>query len=96
MSDLRIDLSLMDGLYKDLLQVSMAFTEIDTVSKNVANVVGHPALAERVGDFSGTWDDRRATIIESLDAVWKAALAIHKNFKELDQEMAAELSGGGA
>ena len=49
-------------------------------------------LEGKVREFSTKWDDRRKTIIESLDAMWNAASHVGKTFAKVDQLMAAELS----
>ncbi|KRC54959.1 MULTISPECIES: hypothetical protein [unclassified Nocardioides] len=93
MADLQINLDHLDQLFKDLLHTSIAFGEIEQVSKRTAAAVGHPALQHKVEDFSGKWDDRRKTIIESLDALWGAASHIGKTFTKVDGLIAAELPG---
>jgi hypothetical protein len=88
MSELRLDTADLDQLFKDLLSVSIAFTEIERVSASVAGAVGQSDLEKRVSDFSTKWDDRRVKIIESVDALWKASHAISKTFDDLDRQMA--------
>lgn len=93
MSDLYLDVKDMKQIYLDLLNASVQFGQIDSISKNVADAVGHDGLEGKVRDFATKWDDRRSKIIESIDAVGGSALAIGKAFGELDLLLGNALEG---
>lgn len=96
MSDLELTDHVLEQLKNDLLHVSIAFSGIERVSDDLAHAVGHDGLEGKVRDFSSKWDDRRKTIIESLDALWKAAGAIRNTFDEVDVKMGNALTKGGS
>lgn len=75
--------------YADLVNVSCAFSEIDSVADGLTDAVGHRGLGGRVHEFSANWDDRRKTIVAATDSLWLAAKSISSDFKDLDQQMAS-------
>jgi len=87
-ADLRIDMAALDRLYKDLLSVSIRFSDIESTTRGVGDAVGHEGLAGRVQSFSSDWKIRREEMIQGLDAVWRSAKAIHSTFVEVDGLMA--------
>lgn len=88
---LRLDLAQLEALYKDLLNVSMSFSEIDTVDRHLSVAVGHEGLGNRVEHFGGGWDDRRKKIITSLDTIWNAVKAVETTFSDVDEKLADAL-----
>lgn len=89
---LRLDLSELEGLYKDLLNVSSSFSDIESVGQNLRDAVGHDGLGERVGQFGSGWDDRRKKIITSLDTIWHAVKAVETTFTDVDGKLANALT----
>lgn len=102
MSDeLRLNLTELNGLWVDLLHVSIAFGQIEYADNALQGAVGGDGhihgqhlLADRVGDFNTGWDDRRVRIIESLDTIWHSLQAIESTFRKVDSGLAAALDGG--
>jgi hypothetical protein len=95
MTDLVLDTTRLEQLYKDLVLVSSNFASVDFTTRRAAAAVGHHELAERIQDFADGWDNRREEITASLDALWHAVQAVHRTFTEVDAELDKVLTGGG-
>jgi len=92
MADLMLSMDELQELYHDLRTASTAFGSIPRVTNALAHAVGHQAVETRVLELETSWDLRRAEIIASLDAIWRAAQAIHDNFDKLDHQVAAAIN----
>jgi hypothetical protein len=98
MSDLQLDLGLLEQLYVEIQRVLVAFTQAKPASHELTDAVGvyedSPAdgLAHQVERFSTGWDIRRGQIIETMTSVSNAITAIHDTFQELDATLADALT----
>lgn len=96
MSDqLRIDVGALDALWKDLCRASAVLGSAKYASSTLSEAVGHDDLKRRVEEFSGAWEHTRGTIVESMDAVWRQAKAIHETWVDADQQLAQILRKDG-
>lgn len=94
MSDLKIDLSELDGLYRNLVIASSVLSSIAYTTEQMKAAVGHHNLQNRVGDFSRNWDHTRTTMIDAMDSMWAETKAVVEAFTQADQQLGAALKGG--
>jgi len=94
MSDmLRVDLDGLHVMFTNLLQVSIAFSEINAQAHRAADACGPGPLQHEVHGFAKRWDDRRKDIAGGLDALWHTTHTLEKTFRDVDSQMAAVLNG---
>lgn len=92
MSDrLRIDMSELDQLWRDLCVVDARFSSIETSARDLGVAVGHPRLAGVIHHFESGWDEQRRKIVESMDTLWHQAKAVHQAFEKTDAALAEPL-----
>ena len=84
---LQIDLDAMRGLWVDLLGVSSGFDSVESFDSHLAEAVGEQHLKGAVEHFGSSWRIHREDLTNDLDAVWKAAKAVHETFTEADQKL---------
>ncbi|GEM_PF-2576147 len=94
MSDLKIDLYELDGLYRNLVLASSVLSSIVYTTEQTKAAVGHQNLESRVGDFSRNWDHTRATIMDAMDTMWSETQAVVQAFTQADEQLGAALKGG--
>jgi uncharacterized protein YukE len=101
MSDLVIQMHLLDQLEKDLADIAAEYAKADEFSGEMADAVGNDELGDRVRDFSTKWNDRRKNMTEQVTALHEQVKAIRDAFTEVDAELgkalveaAADSSGG--
>ena len=92
---LRIDVGALDALWNDLSRASVVLGSAKYATSALSEAVGHDILKRRVEEFSGAWDHTRGTIVESMDAVWQQAKAIHGTWVDADQQLAQILRTDG-
>ena len=90
-AELRLDLDELEQLKKELVITSIAFGDIHRL-ESFGDAVGHNGLAQRVDEFSSSWDLRRAEIVAALDTLWRAVGQISGTFSDVDGQMAAHLT----
>jgi len=72
----------------DIGRAAEDFESADSVSADIASVVGHSGLASKVEDFADSWDISREKLQEGLEFVGSFLTAIIDSFTELDQAQA--------
>jgi L-lactate utilization protein LutB len=96
MTDLLLDLGLLQQLADDLAVISREFTNADKFSKDVADATGHDALRQQVEDFADKWNDKREKMVEELDALQSMVKAVSDGFTTVDDRFAKALEEGAA
>ncbi|MGY4644826.1 hypothetical protein [Cellulomonas sp. URHB0016] len=59
----------------------------------VADLVGHPGLAQCMQDFASSWDGRRARLVDEIGALATACGDISDQFEAIDTQFASALAG---
>ncbi len=93
MADLNLSTGQLRGAGTDLRAVATEFENANANSRALGEALGHEGLASTVRGFAVSWDDRRASMIESIAALAEACSAIGDTFESLDSEFAAALKG---
>lgn len=93
MSDLVLDLDLMESVAARLRLIEHAFGEATCVSRALSGAVGHDGLAESVRNFADSWDDRRTKIVEALSTIAATTEAIEQAFSTADATMGNAMHG---
>jgi hypothetical protein len=62
-------------------------------SKEIAGLVGHGALAQKVLDFEKTWNDRREEIVGAVTKLNSALAAIGTGFATLEDDLQGAFGG---
>ncbi|MFT4214683.1 MAG: hypothetical protein QM622_07905 [Microbacterium sp.] len=91
MSDLKIDTQRVRSVAAGLSRIATEFRGANVHSDNIAEAVGHDALAEAVRSFAHAWDDTRADMTESVTGLSEATTAIADIFEQADAELAAAM-----
>ena len=91
MSDIVIQMHLLEQLEKDLLAIATEYSNADTFTGEMADVVGHDGLGERVREFSRSWNDRRKNMTEQVTALHEQVKAIRDAFTQVDEELGKAL-----
>jgi len=84
---LSIDVDQLERLRLKLSQVTNLLQGDDIFSPNIADHVGHNGLAQRVRDFSTSWNYRRAELVARLDRVEDAVGKIGTSFGSVETEL---------
>lgn len=98
MSDLKLDLAMLQQLYVEINSVLLEFMDAKPVRHELIEAVGvyddfhADGLAHQVDRFSSGWDIRRGHIIDTMTSVRNAIKAIHDTFEELDSTLADALT----
>ncbi len=87
-----VDLLTMDAARIDVARIHSEFTQATTRSDQLADAVGHPALAERVQQFVDNWDHRRSELAAQLEVVRDHLGMIVSGFEQTDRDLARALS----
>jgi hypothetical protein len=91
MSDLVIQMHLLDQLEKDLGDIAAEYAGAEAFSGEMADAVGHDELGARVRDFSATWNDRRKNMSEQVTALHTQVKTIRDAFTQVDAELGKAL-----
>jgi hypothetical protein len=87
-----VDLLTMDAARIDVGRIHDEFVEAADRSDQLADAVGHPALAERVQEFVDNWDHRRSELASQLAVVRDHLGMIVSGFEQTDGDLARALS----
>jgi hypothetical protein len=90
-SDLIVQLSLLDQLKADLTAIAAEYEKADDFSSDLADAVGDDELSGRVHEFSQTWNDRRKNMTEQVTALRDEVTAIRAGFTQVDAELGKAL-----
>jgi hypothetical protein len=93
MAQMTIDVDAIEALGTDLAAVANDFADANAKSDQVAAEVGHSGLSETVRGFAHSWDDRRAKMLETMNALSEASIALAEAWRDLDQQGADALTG---
>src|SRR6188768_3283987 len=96
MVDLIMDLGLLQQLKDDLTAISTEFSNADDFSQDVADATGHDDLSHHVQEFADKWNDKRAKMVEAIDALQATVGAVADAFSEVDEGFAKALEEGAA
>ncbi|GAA4287930.1 hypothetical protein [Georgenia daeguensis] len=96
MTDLRVDVGALRDIGADLSVVAAEFREANVTSAGIAAATGHARLEERVRSFASGWDDTREDMVGGIESLAEVATAIADAFTQVDGDLAAGLSSGGA
>lgn len=96
MTDLVMDLGLLQQLRDDLKAISAEFSNDADFSTEVAHATGHDALSGQVQDFADKWNDKRAAMKDSIDALYATVGAVADGFSQVDEGFAKALEEGAA
>ncbi|MBK4348409.1 hypothetical protein [Lacisediminihabitans changchengi] len=91
MTDVILDLALLEQLKSDLDAVVREFTNADDFSNDVADATGHDELHSHVEDFAHKWNDKRAKMTENVAALQQQVGAVYDGFSQTDQGLAKAL-----
>lgn len=84
---LSIDIDQLERLRLKLSQVTNLLGGDDIFSPNIADHVGHDRLAQRVRDFSTSWNYRRRELVARLDRVEDAVGKVGTSFGSVETEL---------
>lgn len=90
---LKLDTVALRDAGTSLRVVAQEFNDANANSAGVADAVGHAGLASCVVQFARGWDDRRATMVESIGGLATACTGVGDGFESLDTDFAAALRG---
>ncbi|MFC5928119.1 hypothetical protein D6T64_10450 [Cryobacterium melibiosiphilum] len=91
MADLKVSTAILELVGTDLASILTEFESAEGIAASVAGATGHRELEERVVDFAGSWDDKRADMIEQITALVGQITAISDAFLQVDSELAQAL-----
>ncbi|HEY0261359.1 MAG TPA: hypothetical protein VGC18_16065 [Lacisediminihabitans sp.] len=91
MPDLKLDLELLTQLKDDLKAVEHEFKDADDFSDTVADATGHDDLAGHVEDFAHKWNDKRKSMTEAVEDLYKSIEAISDGFTKVDAGLSKAL-----
>jgi len=86
-------MDLLQELANDLSTLKSQFSGIST-SSVVGSAIGSPDVRGALGEFTGNWGKHRGKLIDSIDAVQKAASESYKQFSKVDLDLANQLLKG--
>ena len=93
MATMTIDVDAIDNLGTDLASVATEFSDANARSDSLAESVGHSGLADTVRGFAHKWDDTRAKMLETMNALSEASIALAEAWRDIDQQGADALTG---
>lgn len=96
MSDLKLDMAVLDQLKADLNAIVKEFDDADDVSDDAGDVTGHDQLAHDLHDFAHRWNDKRKKMLDDVKALAKSVAEIADNFDKTDRELAKALEQAAA
>ncbi|MCU1513180.1 MAG: hypothetical protein JWO10_270, partial [Microbacteriaceae bacterium] len=90
MTDIKIDLALLNDLESKLTTITGQFRNAEEISHTIAGLVGHGGLEGTVRDFASKWNIHREKITDKLTFVLDATTAVHDTFVELDRRLTVQ------
>jgi hypothetical protein len=90
-TDIKLDLARLSSMLNNFSTIKNEFVNAEEFSAQVADTVGHNGLSHVVHDFASAWNIRRGKIIEELEYIDKATVAIRDTMEEIDARLAAEV-----
>ena len=96
MTDLILDMKLLDQLKSDLEAIVKEFKNADDFSDDTADATGHDDLAGHVRDFAHKWNDKRQSMTESVENLSKSVSSVTDGFTQVDAGLAKSLEDGAA
>ncbi len=96
MTDLKLDLRLLEQLRDDLNAIVREFKNADDFSDDVAEATGHDGLHDVTRDFAHKWNDKRKAMTEDVENLQKQIGAITDGFTQIDADLAAALEEANA
>ena len=94
MSDLTIEIDVIERMRGDLARVRREFENANRNSDSTADAVGHPGLADRVRGFAHNWDNRRRDLVEQIETIEGQLGNLQDQFDVTDRELASGLEDG--
>ncbi|TFD56079.1 hypothetical protein E3T55_00070 [Cryobacterium frigoriphilum] len=91
MADLKVSTAILQLVGADLAAILTEFESAEGIAGSVAGATGQRELEERVVDFAGSWDDKRADMVEQITALVGQITAINNAFLQVDSELAQAL-----
>lgn len=93
---LELDGDVLDRLAASLIETRRALKSPAVGGEAGTEQFGHDALAERVRQFSNTWDAARRDLAEAVGDLAGSARSIATTFETVDGDLAGSLDDGGA
>jgi predicted protein tyrosine phosphatase len=93
MADLSYSLELLNGMGRELTALADALEGNTQRTSWDAEEVGHRKVSDALEDFADSWDDRRELLTKALRDVGRMATDSATTFKEIDDELAADVRG---
>lgn len=97
MSDLVVDLGLLDNTDHALGVLFGEFKDASSIVSAYSEDIGAPVLVNALDEFASDWNAHRERLLASISNVRKLASEGHKEFKATDEKLARDQHlGGGA
>jgi len=93
-TDLQLDLALLEQLKTDLDAIVKEFKGADDFSDDTADATGHDELAGHVRDFAHKWNDKRKKMTEAVENLSSSVASITDGFTQVDDGLAKALEEG--
>jgi len=93
MTDLVIEVDVIERMRGDLARVRREFEHANQNSDDTADAVGHDHLADRVRNFAHNWDNRRRDLLEQIETIEGQLDNLQEQFDVTDRELASGLEG---
>ena len=61
---------------------------------DVGGILGHAGLADRLSSFASNWNDRRAEMMGTIQALSDAATTAGQTYEEIEQHLVTALTEG--
>ncbi len=90
---LTLDTAVLVSAGSSLRTVAAEFDGANAGAESIGDALGHAGLADEVASFARGWDDRRATMLESIAFLAEACTGIGEGFEDLDAQFASALRG---
>jgi len=92
MDRLEVDVDQLEALSGRLTRSINTLNSDDFFSQVVADLVGHPGLADKVRTFSTGWNDNRRVLLERLTGVRDSVQKIGSSFADLETELESSIA----
>lgn len=93
---LKVDIDQLHSLSTSLGRAETDLSYADFFSHQIAELVGHPELAERCRDFSKGWNDKRQDVLERVTGMKSTVSKIADAFADLESNLARGIAQGGS
>jgi hypothetical protein len=91
MSDLVVDLGLLDDTDHALGVLFSEFKDASSIVSAYSENIGAPALVNALDEFASDWNAHREQLLASISNVRKLADEGHKQFTATDEKLARDL-----